>query len=350
MKAKYLVSIVVLNITTSAVGSTFAPGNIAPFTPGNIVVANGGSVTEYKSNGTIVQSIVVPPADNRASVTVRDAVIDRFGRLHVMTSVPSGSTSNQNTWLSTLDPNTDRWEHHTRAGWSLTGVSYNGGIGVSDKYVFAPDMRTGSGGASEGIIRFPLDELIQPELFDDGSQSIWRTVKVGLDGFVYALTSSGDMKRYDPETMRELRHFQIFRNASITSLTVDAKSNIYTIDLDNVIHRFNPDGIWIESITIPGVGIDLEVFPNGTIIVGSTGATATITDTSFNSYSTIDTTYVQRHGDFDRNFIVFSAAIPEPSTLLLSIPALAALSTRRRAWHHVARSPSTPQMRATLPR
>jgi hypothetical protein len=126
------------------------------------------------------------------------------------------------------------------------------------------------------------------------------------------------------------KHFSIFRNASITSVTVDAASNIYTIDLDNIIHKFSPDGTWIEDATIPGVGIDLEVFPNGKLIVGSAGETATITDTSFSRFSTIDTTYVQRHEGFDRNFIVFSAAIPEPSTLLLTIGTLAALATRRR--------------------
>ena len=322
MKLEHLLGVVAISFANSSIA--------APFTPGNIVVANGDTVTEYTTGGTIIQSIKVPPADNRPHVTLRDAVIDRFGRFHAMVSVPSTATSFQRTWLSTFYPNTETWVHHTKAGWSLAGVTYIGGIGVSDKYIFAPDMRTGSGGASEGIVRFPLDDLSHPELFDDGSQTIWHTVKVGLDGFVYALTSSGDMKRYDPETMIELKHFQIFRNASITSLTVDAEGNIYTIDLDNIIHRFNPDGIWIESITIPGVGIDLEVFPNGRLIVGSTGATVTITDTSFSYFETIDTTFVQRHDSFDRNFVVFSAAIPEPSTLVLTTIASVTFLARRR--------------------
>jgi len=292
----------------------------APFTSGNVIVANGDIVTEYTPAGSVVQSVPVQPPNDGSSVLVRDAVIDLSGRLHVMTFEPGTIMMSERAWLSTFDPLTGGWQHNTIDGWSLSGVTYYGGLGISDKYVFAPDLQTG-GGEHDGIIRFPLNDLSSPERFHEVpgyGYDMWHAVKVGLDGYVYALTRGGspnNLRRYDPDTMDELASFGVHKGASVMSVAVDANSDIYTIDLDGDIHHFNGSGTWIKTVPDAGsAGVDIEIFPDSTLLLGSGGGTVTITDTTFSTFSTIDTSDADRGGVFDVDFVAFTAVVPEPST------------------------------------
>ncbi len=291
------------------------------FTPGNVIVANGGTVYEYTTAGGIVQTIPVEPADGGTDVLVRDAAVDLSGRLHVMTFSPGNFMASEQAWLSTYDPRTSIWQHNTIAGWSLPSVTYYGSIGINDQYVYCPDGQTG-GGENDGIIRFSLDDLSSPVRFHEiegPGYNDWHTMTIGLDERLYALNRDGALHRYDADTMELLEVLpSVNRGASVMGVAVDADSSIYTVDLDGVISRFDAAGQWIESVTGGfDPSVDIEIWPDGTLLIASAGEVVNLTTTSLDDFQWFDTGEFRRHGIFDRNFIAATVTVPEPATVTL---------------------------------
>ncbi len=336
---------VCFGVTVSLIGWLPARCDADTFAPGNLLVANGSTVTEYTMAGETVQVIDIEPHGGHTSVLARDVVVDRFGRMHVMTFSPGVFMATEQAYLSTFDPASHTWQHHTIDGWSLSGTTYYGGISVNDDYLYAPDLQTG-GGDGDGIIRFPLSDLSAPERFHEvpgSGYNLWHTIKVGLDGYVYALERGpipGDvdeLRRFDPVSMEELASFSVHHGASVMSVAVAADGEIFTVDIDGDIHRHDADGVLLETMENVVGGVDMELAPDGTIVVGSDrvpgppgstgaivhGATVKLTDPSFGSFSTFDVPYGV--GPFDVNFVAFISPVPEPPTMALAATGLLTL-------------------------
>ena len=107
---------------------------------------------------------------------------------------------------------------------------------------------------------------------------------------MYALergSTVGELQRFDPVTMELLDRFPVYHGASVMSVAVAADGEIFTVDLHGTIYRHDADGVLLDSADDAG-GVDMELFPDGTIVVGSTGNTVTLTDRSLDKLSTFE--------------------------------------------------------------
>lgn len=308
-----------------------AKGDIAPLTPGDVLVSNGTSLVEYNPSGGKIRTITVPPSPGASSISLRDIVVSPDGNLQVL---DNGSTQ---CYLSTYNFSTQTWSQNTLSGWSLQGVTYYGGISADSNYVYVPDLTYGLD-TTHGIIRFPLDNLSAPERFATSYSP--HAVKVGLDGLVYAFERSGlgNLHVFDPNTLTHLRDVSVYKGASIESVAVASNGDIYTLDIGNAVKHLDPNGNLIASATDTSIiATDMELGRDGQIWLGSSGNKVTLTDTSLSSFSTFTTPLGP--GAFNNNFVAFTTAqsVPEPATLTLLGSALLALGVvhlRQRGAKH----------------
>lgn len=242
------------------------PATALTFTPGNLLMSYNNQITEYTRTGEIVQQIAVPSPTGE-SIVLRDLVLDEYNRLHVMSG-----PSIFDLYLSTLDLSDETWSHNTISGWSLGNVTYYGGIGISNNYIFAPDQSTGSGGGAAGIIRIPLDDLSSIERLPNSGG---HAATVGLDGYLYTVERYGHVARIDPETMETTGTFNVYRDASVIGLAVAANGHIYSTDLDGDLHHFDSSGTFLEKVS--GFGVELNLALDGTL-VGTDRGTIDVTN------------------------------------------------------------------------
>ncbi len=266
-----------LSATWCVLLSTSATANPG-YSSGNIVVSHYSETLEanavlfYTPGGSLVREVEIPPPPGEESFTPRDLVVDDQGRVHVML------VSGGNLTLSTLTG--AGWTNRSFPNWTQNGVTYYGGIGINEDYIFCPDQDAGSD-PTIGIVRFPLDDLDAPEHFTTPE---FHAVKVGLNGFVYGINRVGDCSWYHPDTMAkigELPRFKLFRAASVINFAVDGEGKFYTVDLDDIANRFDSAGNFIETISGGGALGDVEVSPNGDILVSGANRNVMITDDEF---------------------------------------------------------------------
>ena len=114
------------------------------FAPGSILVANGSRITEYAANGDPARVIDIQPREGQTSVLARDVVVDRYGRIQVMTFSPGAFMASEQAYLSTYDPAAGTWQHNTIEGWSLASVTYYGGLRSMTTTFTRPICRPGA--------------------------------------------------------------------------------------------------------------------------------------------------------------------------------------------------------------
>ena len=274
---------------------------------GNLLVANGDKVTEYTRTGAFVQQWVVPSPEEDREIVCRDVVVESRTKFHVMT-FPGTFMASESLYISTLDLSTGTWTHHTMPGWSLASVTYYGGLGIDRRYIYAPDQGT-AGREEYGLVRFDRNDLTQPERFfaDNPGDPLWHQVKVGLNGFVYALARGPgfNLKKIAPESMNQVDEYQIYEDSSVVGIAIGRDGHFYTIDLDNKLVHYDDNGNVQETVEDMGHA-DVEVTWDGTIAVGSGGDTVTLTHKDDLTQKTeIDTSAHSRGGVFDFNFIAW---------------------------------------------
>ena len=289
--------------------------------PANYLVAHHQTVREYTPGGAVTQTFSIESPDGETDWQALDVVVDQLGRIHVL------NRRSFDFFLSTLDPVSGGWIHHTDPQWNIAGVLYYGGIGADRDYIYVPDQKT-AGTTRQGILRFPINRLDAPERFAEDVALI-HCVKVGLDGLIYALERAGpdNLHVYDPATTQRIRQVSVhvgdatdpFDATSVASVAANADGEIFTLDLDGRITHFAPDGTILNQVTGETARVDLDLDEEGTIVCGSGGVSFSLTDESLLQ---IDEFPTPDEGGLNENFVTFARPVlaplppPVPSNVL----------------------------------
>lgn len=311
------VPVIILALTATASGSVHG----AEITPGNVLVSHGARLAEYTLSGDLVQTINVAPPPSGFN-SFRGVVVSPSDAIHVVNDAAP-------MMLSTNSLGTTTWRHdQPQDGMNLAGVTYYGGISADADYVYVPD-RSNTAGDVSGIVRFPLNDLDSPDRFAIGYN--FHAVKVGLNGLIYGLSRSGDLHGFNPTTLDLVHSFGVHAGSSVASVAVDADGTIYTLDIGGELHEFTSDGTFVRTVdpdVAAAVGVDMQLAPDGTMVLGSFGDGVVITDTSLSSFS--EFAIPLQSGAFNDAFVSFTTPVPEPGTLLIALPLGFALVARRR--------------------
>lgn len=264
------------------------------------------ALLEYSLAGVLQAEIAVPPPTGISSFTPRDVAVDRLGQTHMMVS-HSGFNGN----LSLCTYTGSGWSHLTVVDWSVSGVTYYGGIGVNDDYLFCPDQSFG-GDDTVGILRFPIDNLSAYQHFPAGN---FHTVTVGLNGLVYGADRDGNCWIYHPETivsLADLGSGKIYRGDSVVDLCVAANGDIFTVDLGGDLNHFDPFGNFIAEVQEVGPVGDIEIRADGTLVIGLADKRVLVGSTDLSGFTEFPTNPVNDPAGFIRNHLCFATYAATP--------------------------------------
>jgi hypothetical protein len=282
----------------------------------NVVVASTTSTNdypallEYTPSGAIVREIPVEPPPGITDFTPRDVAIDRFGRAHLVIS--HGVTNDSNLSLCTYG--NPGWSHVTVPNWTQLGVTYYGGMGINNDYLFYPDQDFGSDDTN-GIVRFPLNDLSAYQHFEVGD---WHAVKIGLNGLLYAIDRNGNCAVFHPETMQLLAQidWKLHRGDSVVNIAVGPSGDIFTVDLGNDVNHFDRFGDFIEEAADVGPCGDIELHTDGTLVIGLADQHVLVGDRALGAFTSFDLPDANDPGASIRNFLCFTPAplvgLPDP--------------------------------------
>jgi hypothetical protein len=255
------------------------PANADPFTVGNILVSSRDILFEYTPFGAQVQSIAVPyPPPQESTENVRDIIVDQHGDVQVYNGT-------FDPYLSTYNPSSDTWLHHTHVGWStVNNVSY-GGIGTYQNFAYVTDMRTfGDDGQDEakGIVRFNIDTFFS-QRFAEAFEFIDLTI--GMDGLLYGLLDDEDtINVYDPLSMVLLGTISL--ETDVRGIAVNEVGEIFGASWDGNIYHFDNDGVIQNSIDSGSHDlVDIDISLDGQLVIGSRFGYVFLTDESLGSVS-----------------------------------------------------------------
>ena len=274
-------------------------------TPGQVAY----QVTEYRTDGTAVQTFDVPQPPGQTDVrNPRDLAFDSSGDLQVYNGT-------FDPYLSSLDTASDSWTHRTAAGWSTVNNVSFGGLATYGNLVFVTDMRTfGSGDEASGIIMFDLLAGTSTR-FAEGSQPI--DLNIGLDGLLYVLEDS-NVSVYDPNTLGLQDSIRLITSDTRT-IAADADGNLYAGSWNGVLDKYNAAGTRVGSILTGASAIDLDVSVLGLLALGTRLDGVLLSDTSLSGITTLASPGWN-------HFVTFvTAPVPLPPSALMLGTALAGI-------------------------
>lgn len=246
----------------------------------HFLAVSGDSIVQFSPEGTWIRRITVPYPSNRSAQFVRDVVVAPDGRLYVY----NGSAP---AFLSIYDPVHFTWTHHHHPGLSSANVGGYGGIAIFQNFVYLSDALMYDG---SGIVRFNLNDF-SSQRFGEGPEYIDLTI--GQDGLLYALAPGGSPDGthafvYDPLSLELLRTIQLGGTNGNRGIAVNAAGEIFTCNyFDGGIHRFDPNGVWLNSVGTGVIGLqDLDLSPDGKLVAGNRDGFVTVTDVNFSSVDT----------------------------------------------------------------
>ncbi|MBN1514521.1 MAG: PEP-CTERM sorting domain-containing protein [Phycisphaerae bacterium] len=305
--------------------ATAAVVNATPLTGGNLLINTDRILLEFTPSGDWVQTIPIPypgPAAERA----RDIVVDRQG--HVL--VYNGTTA---PYLSCYDAAADAWSHTTFARWSNLQNDAYGGIAAHEQYAFVTDMVTFSG-AAKGVVRFDRDQSTALRFATDIEPI---DLNLGLDGLLYVLYPSSIpngrcLDVYDPITLDRIRRLDLTASLGSTahrSVAANAAGEIFLADPDGELHRLSATGALLATTTLtagtqPADLYDVDVMPDGTMVLGDRYGHVFVTNKDFSDSSAFSV-------GVNSVFVTYVPHVPEPSAALLLLLGSVALLARRSA-------------------
>ena len=247
------------------------------FTPGNILVTHSPIGTranallqEYTTQGTLVNTVILPDFSEGKNGDVRDVVLDSNGNVQIY----NGTFTPR---LTEYDSVEEVLTNEPFANWNTARNVTFGGLATWGKYVYATDQEvTGDDGdVHEGIIRFDVETGSSRRYVDDGD---FIDLAVGLDGYLYALGPGGSspgeyIRVYDPETMVLSHEIQLplppgQQTRDYRAIAVDGASDIYAVRLrDPYVYAFDSSGNYLRRGN-SGIGTeadfsDIDIHENG---------------------------------------------------------------------------------------
>jgi hypothetical protein len=290
------------------------------FTPGDLLVTAGNSLSEYTRAGTLVESITIPtpPGESAANETFGGNLIDSNGNVDVA-SFNSISTD----YLSVYNPNTGAWTQHSIG---VSGLSNGFEAGLSQInstiYMFVEQVD-----ASNGYTASPVPSSAWP----NGTIS---TMNAGADGLLYIVNGGSpqwEVAVDNPQTLTEIRQLSLFNSSGqrITAegLAIAPNGTIFAADLSGTIYEYNSAGTLIDQLN---TGVDspdrIVLDPDGTLVMGSRFGEVFLTNVSFSTESEFSV-------GSGMVFAGFVQPVPEPPTWLLATAGGIgiALTCRRRS-------------------
>jgi len=241
---------------------------------GNILVSTADNILyEYTRAGVLVQQSNIP-ANVECCGYARDLVVTDGGEIAVYngTFEPILSIFDGSSWSELSEPD-----------WSTANnVSY-GGIASAGEVVYTTDMYTGGGPAS-GIVRFDLISG-SAERFFDGTGYI--DLNLGLDGKLYALRNTyGDLDRIDPATMTLEASVDLGHSSSSRSIAVNAAGEIFMASWNGDVVRYDTNGVVLATLATGANDLtDIDLDPDGTLVIGSRFGQIVLTDENFTAPS-----------------------------------------------------------------
>jgi hypothetical protein len=276
----------------------------APLDPNNILVALKHEVREYTPAGVLVQTIQFNyggrdyPYCCPSAEELHGIVVDQYGWID----------SFNGTWypfMSRYLPDSNAFVHKTFPDWSATGSTYSGHLTTWRNFVFAADA-----GSNLGLVRFDVFSGTAAR-FSAGRYFI--DVKAGLDGKLYALSSSSaDIYVYDPSTMQQLGYFAKPPNiAWMVSLAVDQTGCLFVGSNDGTISRLSNSGAVEATVSVSSTGLmDISMDETGRLVVANIQGKIFVGDASlvngFSSFTLGDPAAISSC------FVSFAHAVPPP--------------------------------------
>ncbi|MBK9307811.1 MAG: hypothetical protein IPM58_12150 [Nitrospira sp.] len=241
----------------------------APVTPGNILAASWetGLLSEYTSSGTLVQTFSVPDVDGDGFHELRDVKVDSNNGVHLYNGT-------FDPYLTSLDPRSNSFQHHTFSGLSTVNNVSFGGLDTFGNVAFLTDMRTfGDGGADEamGIVRFSLTDFSATRF---ATSEGYQDLTIGLNGLLYALPGEGtpasSIEVFDPTTLASVRTIPFPDDlfiADVRGIAVDQNGLIYAAGWDGNIFQVDGTGMIRRSVNT-GISnlMDIDINPGGQIL------------------------------------------------------------------------------------
>ena len=301
---------------------TLLPGfnnstHAAEFSPGNMLVTYGNSIYEYSLMGDFIQSIPVPyPNPPRPSYeTVRDVIMTSDGRAACF----NGTFT---PFMSMLNSETYEWEHLRHPDFHIPNNGNCGGIAAWRQYVFAGELSNDHTEPLRAIVRYDISNntsqrFTKEDLGADSAGLLGLAdLTIGLDGKLYGITEYDEkIVVIDPDTMLVDRIFEL--PYDYRGIAVDEEGNIFTATYTGFLHKFDADGNVLDQlfVGIEGFPVDIDLAPDGTIIVGTTRDAVIVTNSEFSSL-----TRWSVGSNLSNTFVSFTSYIPEPASgLLLAI-------------------------------
>jgi hypothetical protein len=248
------------------------------FAPGNLLVVSDGVVREYTPSGVETQNILILYPEAKAETeTLRDIIVYGNGNLGTYNGT-------FNPFLSTFAPDRATWWQPTCTGWSTVGRSSYGGIATLGNFAYVSDMRTfGSIEAqASGIVRFDIRDFSCERFFPE---SEFIDLTIGLDGLLYGFTDARALRVYDPSDMTFLRTIRLLP-ADHRAVAVNRNGDLFTVAANGrVFHLDGTDGNLKNSLMIGGTLADIDISPEGRIVVASAEGDVTLTSEDLDSFT-----------------------------------------------------------------
>lgn len=245
----------------------------------HIFVSSDHILFEYDETGRLVQTKEIPATTGCCGQS-RDLVSTEIGNIAIFNGTFDPS-------LSVFNPNENTWYEQKVPGWMTFNNIYYGGIAAIENTIYVTDM--GSYNSTEkGIIAIHLDNHEISRYF---THQNYIDLALGHDGFLYALKNSyGQVDVINPVTMEIVNSLSLGHTLAIRSLAVNHNGIIYAASSYGDVYVFHANGV-IHTSHSSGLNdlSDIDLEPNGRIVMGSRFGKLAITDEFFSEISYVDT-------------------------------------------------------------
>jgi hypothetical protein len=238
------------------------------------------TISQYTLGGVQENTVAVPyPPGSTDGQIARDLAVDSNQNIHVY----NGTFT---PYLSTYNPITNTWVHHTTVNWSTVNNITYGGVAVFQQYVFVTDFATANN-PLHGLIRFDTTNWSSQRF---ASTMDFNELAMGLDGWLYALGPNNQVFVYNPLTLAPWRTVTLGVTVDSRGIAVDSQGQIFIASWAGTIYHFDPTGAVVKTTNpiSPSNLTDITLFTNGTLVATTWSGNVIVTDETLSSDTTFN--------------------------------------------------------------